>query len=91
MIRCHDESLYTGITTDVARRFKQHQSGVGAKYFRAHKPEQVVYQEMGHDRSSASKREAEIKKLSPVAKRRMIISSVTIQRAELAIPISRDA
>lgn len=72
MIRCHDDSLYTGISTDVERRFKQHETGVGAKYFRAHKPEQIVYEEMGHDRSSASKREAEIKKLSPVAKRRMI-------------------
>ncbi|OQY22426.1 MAG: endonuclease [Desulfobacteraceae bacterium 4572_35.2] len=72
MIRCHDESLYTGITTNVARRFKQHQAGTGAKYFRAHKAEKVVYQEIGHNRSSASKREAQIKKLSPVAKRQMI-------------------
>lgn len=72
MIRCHDESLYTGITTDIERRFKQHQSGVGAKYFRAHKPETIVYREIGHDRSSASKREVEIKKLSTIAKRRMI-------------------
>lgn len=72
MIRCHDDSLYTGITTDVERRFKQQESGVGAKYFRAHKPEQIVYQEMGHNRSTASKREGQIKKLSPVTKRRMI-------------------
>lgn len=72
MVCCHDDSLYTGITTDVERRFKQHQSGAGAKYFRAHKPQQIVYHETGHDRSSASKREAEIKKMSPAAKRRII-------------------
>lgn len=77
MIRCCDQSLYTGITTDVARRFNQHLSGAGAKYFRAHKPEQVVYAETGHSRSSASKREAEIKKLSPVAKRKMIKALVS--------------
>jgi putative endonuclease len=76
MICCCDESLYTGITTDVERRFSQHRSGAGAKYFRAHKPEQVVYLERGHDRSSASTREAKIKKMSTAAKWRMIHSVV---------------
>jgi len=68
IIQAADGSLYTGITTDVERRFNEHlnsrQSGSkGAKYFQGRKPEKIVYVEEGHDRSSASKREAEIKKL----------------------------
>lgn len=70
MIKASDGSLYTGITTDVQRRFQEHLGGnpgakkgvkKGAKYFQGRKPEKVVYVEEGHDRSSASKREAEIK------------------------------
>ena len=65
MIKATDCSLYTGITTDVERRFSQHQSGrAGAKYFRGRNPESVVYIEGGHNRSTASVREAQIKKLS---------------------------
>jgi len=65
MIRASDRSLYTGISTDVERRFLQHQRGAGAKYFHTgRRPEQVVFREAGHDRSSASRREAAIKKLS---------------------------
>jgi len=75
IIICTDDSLYTGITTDVERRFAQHATGTGAKYFRGHAPRQLVYLERGHDRSSASRREAEIKRLRPVDKRRLIASA----------------
>jgi len=62
MIQATDGSLYTGITTDVQRRFNEHLCGKqGAKYFQGRKPEKVVYVEEGHDRSSASRRESEIK------------------------------
>ncbi len=72
MIRASDRSLYTGISTDVERRFAQHKRGVGAKYFHAGRsPEQVVYCEAGHDRSSASRREAAIKRLPRSEKLRM--------------------
>ncbi len=64
IIRCSDNSLYTGITTDLGRRFCQHALGSGAKYFRGRQPLQVVYCEDGHSRSSASKREARIKALT---------------------------
>ena len=74
IILCIDNSLYTGITTDVQRRFAQHLAGTGAKYFRCHSPLRLVYLEDGHDRSSASRREAEIKKLRPEDKRRLIES-----------------
>jgi putative endonuclease len=74
IILCKDNSLYTGITTAVQRRFAQHLAGTGAKYFRGHSPLKLVYLEDGHDRSSASRREAEIKKLRPEDKRRLVES-----------------
>lgn len=61
MLECRDGSLYTGITTDVERRFKEHSEGTGAKYTKAKQPVRMVYQEEHPDRSSASRREAEIK------------------------------
>jgi putative endonuclease len=64
IIICSDDSLYTGITTDSVRRFRQHAGGRGAKYFRGRQPLQIVYLEKGHDRSSAARREFEIKALS---------------------------
>ena len=64
MIFCSDESYYTGITNDLKRRFQQHISGQGAKYFRGRKPEKIVYTEYMANRSDASKREAAIKSLS---------------------------
>ncbi len=73
IIRATDQSLYTGITTDVERRFAEHQSGrAGAKYFRGRSPEQLVLVESGYDRSSASIREAQIKKLSREQKLELI-------------------
>lgn len=77
IILCSDNSLYTGITTDVERRFNQHLVGTGAKYFRGRSPLRLVYLEGGHDRSSASRREVEIKRLRPVDKRRLIASTDT--------------
>ena len=73
IIEANDASWYTGITTDVERRFAEHQSGVrGARYFNGRSPQRIVYQEHGHNRSSASQREAEIKKLSRQAKQRLV-------------------
>lgn len=69
IILCSDDSLYTGITTDIERRLAQHRAGRGAKYFRGRAPLRVVYLEVGHDRSSASRREAQIKRLSALEKR----------------------
>ncbi|KAF3983179.1 MAG: GIY-YIG nuclease family protein [Methylococcales symbiont of Hymedesmia sp. n. MRB-2018] len=75
IIQCTDESLYTGITTDMEKRFQQHRSQQGAKYFRAKKPKKLVYLELDHDRSSASKREYEIKQLSRADKICLIASN----------------
>ena len=75
ILLCSDRSLYTGISTDVQRRFAQHAAGRGAKYFRGRSPQQIVYLESGHDRSSASRRELAIKKLSVAEKRALIVSA----------------
>ena len=75
MILCSDNSLYTGITTDVQRRFSQHLAGTGAKYFRGRIPHRLVYVEGGHNRSTASRREAQIKKLRSDEKRQLIVST----------------
>ena len=68
MILCSDNSLYTGITTDVERRFCNHADGRGAKYFRGRHPVQIVYREDGHSRSSASSREWQIKRMTKTEK-----------------------
>jgi len=63
MVRCSDETLYTGITTNLERRVKEHNgSEKGAKYTRARRPVELVYSEEFPDRSEASKREFFIKK-----------------------------
>ena len=73
IIEASDASLYTGISTDVERRFDEHSTGPrGARYFNGRNPLRIVYREDGHSRSSASRREAEIKKLSRDAKQQLI-------------------
>ena len=73
IMRASDQSLYTGITTDPERRFAEHQSGkAGAKYFRGRTALEMVYLEASIDRSSASRREAQIKKLSRTEKLALI-------------------
>ncbi|MGZ8152527.1 MAG: GIY-YIG nuclease family protein [Methylovulum sp.] len=74
IILCTDDSLYTGITTDMSRRFKQHADQKGAKYFRGRQPKQLVYLETLHTRSSASKREISIKNLNRLDKLRLLES-----------------
>jgi putative endonuclease len=78
MILCSDNSLYTGITNDLPRRFSQHSISQGAKFFRSRQPIKVVYAEAGHNRSTASKREFAIKKLKPAKKLLLIASELNI-------------
>lgn len=74
MIRCADNSIYTGITTDIERRFKEHieQNGDGAKYTKSHKPIEVSAVWSSQNRSLASTLEYRIKRLSKVQKERLI-------------------
>lgn len=65
IILASDNSLYTGITIDITRRWTQHCGAAGgARFFRGRKPKQLVYLESVNDRSSASRREAAIKRLT---------------------------
>ena len=76
IILCTDNSLYTGITNDLVRRLSQHGGKRGAKYFRGRQPQRVVYLETGHTRSTASRREAEIKRLPRAAKLALVAGPV---------------
>jgi putative endonuclease len=75
ILRCADESFYTGITNDLARRMSAHEEGKGAKYTAGRGPFLLVYQETCNDRSQASSREMEIKKLSREQKMSLIMAS----------------
>jgi len=70
MLRCADGSLYTGITTDVARRVAEHNgdSGLGARYTRSRRPVALVYVEPADSRAQAARREAAIKQLDRARK-----------------------
>lgn len=74
ILRCSDNSLYTGITRDLNRRLNEHNHNdrLAAAYTRARRPLTLVYHEMQADRSSASKREAMIKKMSKAEKETLI-------------------
>jgi putative endonuclease len=74
IIKCADGSLYTGIAKDLNKRLEAHRSGTGSKYVRAHLPFSLVYQKKYKDRSSASRRESEIKKLSVEEKKGLLKS-----------------
>ncbi len=72
--RCSDNSLYSGITTDLKRRINEHNSTgtKGAKYLRAKKPVKLIYFEKFKDRKSALVREAEVKKLPKPQKEALV-------------------
>lgn len=73
MIRCADDSLYTGITTDVTRRLDQHVSGnAGSKYLRGRAPLELVLEQQVGDRSKATRLEYRIKKLSRTEKEKIV-------------------
>ena len=64
ILRCKDDTLYTGITTDVEKRLEAHCSGKGAKYTRGRGPLELVYTEICESHSHALKRELEIKAMT---------------------------
>ena len=81
LVRCHDGSLYTGITTNVARRFAEHQenNGAGAKYLRGKGPLMLVFQKKLGSRSLALGVENRVKKLPKVRKEELIRDSKHIK------------
>ena len=72
ILRCRDGSLYTGITTDVDKRFLAHSEGRGAKYTRGRAPLELVYREECGSHSDALKRELQIKALTKAEKECLI-------------------
>ncbi len=74
ILRCGDGSLYTGITTDVERRFKTHCQGKGAKYTRGRGPLTLAYRETCGSHSQALKRELKIKALPRQEKEKLLVT-----------------
>ena len=72
ILRCGDGTLYTGIATDVERRFREHADGRGAKYTRGRGPLTLVYREAQSDKGAALRREAAIKRLPRAEKLALI-------------------
>ena len=72
VVCCADRTLYTGIARDLQARITQHNTGRGAKYTRSRRPVALVYQEAAADRSAALRREHEIKRMAPQAKRALV-------------------
>lgn len=78
ILRCKDGTLYTGITTDVEKRFHAHQSGKGAKYTRGRGPLELVYREECADHSSALKREIAVKAMPRKEKLTLITKNADV-------------
>ncbi|WP_440874722.1 GIY-YIG nuclease family protein [Thalassotalea sp. PLHSN55] len=74
LLRCADNSLYAGITTDIDRRLNEHNHSnrLGAKYTRVRRPVTLAYLEQASDRSSASQREYQLKKLTKKEKEALV-------------------
>ncbi|WP_330924275.1 GIY-YIG nuclease family protein [Candidatus Sororendozoicomonas aggregata] len=69
MLLASDQSIYTGITTNITRRWQEHTAGrAGAKFFRGREPVYLLYLEASHNRSTATKKEMALKKLSRAQK-----------------------
>ncbi|WP_426359792.1 GIY-YIG nuclease family protein [Pseudocolwellia sp. HL-MZ19] len=81
-LRCSDNSLYTGITTDLERRLFEHNTSnkLGAKYTRVRRPVELVYSEEQSNRTTASKREYALKKLKKAAKESLVIKQFTSKK-----------
>lgn len=68
ILECLDGTLYTGVTTDLKRRFNEHKQGIGARYTKSHPPRRVLYTEVQPNRSRAQAREAAIKRMTRAKK-----------------------
>ncbi|WP_336336350.1 GIY-YIG nuclease family protein [Haloarcula brevis] len=75
VLRCSDNTFYTGYTTDVERRVREHDAGDGAKYTRGRTPVDLVHVESFDSQSAAMSREYEIKQYTRAAKERLVESS----------------
>ncbi len=81
VVRCADGTLYTGVTTDLARRLAQHDAGRGAAYTRGRGPVALVYTRRGFTRSEALKREAAVKSLPRAGKLALVGTGSRFRRS----------
>ena len=72
IVKCRDNTYYTGWTKDLDRRMKDHNSGTGAKYTRSRRPVRLVYYEAYRTKEEAMRREREIKRMSRKEKEKLI-------------------
>jgi putative endonuclease len=84
ILECGDGTLYTGVTTDIARRVKEHQEGKGARYTRTHGPVSLVHEEKCGSRSQALSRECAVKSL-PRRKKAELILGRTDQKKRTSL------
>jgi len=89
ILECEDGSLYTGITTDVERRFKEHKNRDGGHYTSSRKVIRIAFTEEYPDRSSATKREMEIKSWPRERKQELIRSNNGFKKPKNKVKISR--
>ena len=82
ILECSDESLYTGSTTNLARRITEHEQGNGARYTRGRGPLNLKYMEYCNNRAEASRREASIKSLSRAKKLELILLDNTVSNVD---------
>ena len=84
LLRCADDSLYCGWTTDIQQRFAAHRSGTGSRYTRSRRPVELAVAFSVADRSAALREEARIKRLPRAAKLRLVEAHAA--RPSLALP-----
>ena len=90
LIECADGSVYTGIAVDVEARFEKHVNGTGARYTRSRKPVQVLASFELADRSSASRAEYFVKRLTAVEKRALAAGGRTLESV-VPVPVQAEA
>jgi putative endonuclease len=72
ILECSDDSFYTGISNNIEKRIKEHNSGKGSKYARAKLPVALIYSETFDSKSQALKREIEVKRLTRIQKEQLV-------------------
>lgn len=82
VVECADGSFYTGYTTNVERRVREHDRGEGAKYTRGRAPVELVYRERFESKSAAMSREYELKQLSRTEKERLVEGDGPVEMRE---------
>ena len=90
VLRCGDDTFYTGYTTDVERRVREHDTGDGAKYTRGRTPVELVHVEGFDSRSAAMSRECEIKQRSRAAKERLLTDGGVPASLDISVSLLAD-